>query len=322
MGYLFMQMFWLLLAAALGLLIGRLIWGRRDELEQCLGHCRSLSSQLERIRGELKQCRDREEHARSDAENRAAELQSTQERNSVLHSDLEQARSELKGAREELESIRIAGEATASELERTKGEGDRLRSELEQARSELKGCQDELGNARDVVETAGVELEEARAELKGCLQELESTRKSTEEAAAAQQSAEEERDGLRSELKQARSALEASRKEPAETTPPVQMQTLAGAGTNATAEEEEPAPDDWKPTLLSAPRGEKDDLMRIKGIGPKIEELLNDLGVYHFSQIAAFTQENIAWINSHLKFKGRIERENWIGQAKQLAARQ
>ncbi len=70
---------------------------------------------------------------------------------------------------------------------------------------------------------------------------------------------------------------------------------------------------------LDGPAGEPDDLKRISGIGPRIEQQLNDIGVYHFRQVAAFTQEDVAWINHHLPFQGRLEREDWIGQARILA---
>ncbi|MGH6918742.1 MAG: NADH-quinone oxidoreductase subunit E, partial [Geminicoccaceae bacterium] len=66
--------------------------------------------------------------------------------------------------------------------------------------------------------------------------------------------------------------------------------------------------------------GEPDDLKTISGIGPAIEKILHELGIYHFRQIADFTPDNVAWVNEHLRFKGRIEREDWIGQARKLAA--
>ena len=75
-----------------------------------------------------------------------------------------------------------------------------------------------------------------------------------------------------------------------------------------------------KPDLLDAPEGEADDLKKIGGVGPKLEEKLNTLGIYHFRQIAAFTPEQVAWVDDHLNFKGRIERDDWTGQAKQFEA--
>lgn len=65
-----------------------------------------------------------------------------------------------------------------------------------------------------------------------------------------------------------------------------------------------------------------DDLQRIKGIGPKIAGLLNELGVHRFEQIAAWQATDIEWINGSLKFKGRVEREDWVGQARSLLAGQ
>ncbi len=74
------------------------------------------------------------------------------------------------------------------------------------------------------------------------------------------------------------------------------------------------------PELLDRAEGNlPDDLKMIKGVGPKLETTLNELGIYHYDQIASWTPENIAWVDVNLSFKGRIERENWIGQAKDLA---
>lgn len=74
------------------------------------------------------------------------------------------------------------------------------------------------------------------------------------------------------------------------------------------------------PAFLKGPKnGSADDLKLISGIGPKIETILNDLGIYHFDQIAAWTPDQVRWIDDHLKFSGRIVRENWIAQARSKA---
>ena len=75
-----------------------------------------------------------------------------------------------------------------------------------------------------------------------------------------------------------------------------------------------------RPKPLDAPNGAADDLKKISGVGPKLEERLNGLGIYHYSQIAAFTPENVAWVDGYLSFKGRITRDDWIGQAGMLMA--
>ncbi|HMQ93753.1 MAG TPA: NADH-quinone oxidoreductase subunit NuoE [Amaricoccus sp.] len=77
-----------------------------------------------------------------------------------------------------------------------------------------------------------------------------------------------------------------------------------------------------RPEGLSAPRGgAADDLKKIKGVGPKLEELLHSLGFYHFEQIAGWTREEVAWVDENLEgFKGRVTRDDWVEQARKLAA--
>jgi NADH-quinone oxidoreductase subunit E len=92
---------------------------------------------------------------------------------------------------------------------------------------------------------------------------------------------------------------------------------------SAPAAEAAPVADEAEeaPEVLSAAReGGADDLKLLKGVGPKLEQTLNELGFYHFDQVAAWTPAQVAWVDSRLKFKGRIERDGWIEQAKILAA--
>jgi len=75
-----------------------------------------------------------------------------------------------------------------------------------------------------------------------------------------------------------------------------------------------------RPATLKAPRNnEPDNLKKIKGIGPKIESGLHELGVYHFDQIAGWNKQTTDWVDDHLSFKGRIERDDWVGQARTLS---
>jgi len=64
----------------------------------------------------------------------------------------------------------------------------------------------------------------------------------------------------------------------------------------------------------------KDDVKLIGGVGPAIEKKLAALGITSLTQIAAFTAEEIERVDGELNFKGRIEREDWIGQARDLLA--
>jgi predicted flap endonuclease-1-like 5' DNA nuclease len=84
---------------------------------------------------------------------------------------------------------------------------------------------------------------------------------------------------------------------------------------------EEPEEETAKPTLLKAPlEGGANDLKQIKGVGPKLEVLLHSMGVYHFGQIAGWSAAEVAWMDENLQgFKGRVTRDDWVGQAKALS---
>ncbi|WP_376988084.1 hypothetical protein [Bosea sp. R86505] len=71
--------------------------------------------------------------------------------------------------------------------------------------------------------------------------------------------------------------------------------------------------------LVAAREAGPDDLKLIRGIGRQNEDRLQALGIWHFTQIAAWTPANVEWVGSYLAFPGRIEREDWVGQAKTLA---
>ncbi len=69
-----------------------------------------------------------------------------------------------------------------------------------------------------------------------------------------------------------------------------------------------------------ASAGKVDDISLIGGIGPKMHKILSDLGVATFAQIAAWTDADIEKMEEHIKPKGRIAREEWVDQAKELMA--
>jgi NADH-quinone oxidoreductase subunit E len=73
-----------------------------------------------------------------------------------------------------------------------------------------------------------------------------------------------------------------------------------------------------KPVAIEKP-AISDDLKRISGVGPKLEQVLNGLGIYTYAQIAEWSPQEIAWVDDHLKFGGRIERDEWGKQSAALA---
>ena len=64
---------------------------------------------------------------------------------------------------------------------------------------------------------------------------------------------------------------------------------------------------------------EPDDLKVIKGIGPKLESLLHEIGIRTYEQVAAFPADYISELDNFLSFTGRIERDDWVSQAAELA---
>ena len=111
-----------------------------------------------------------------------------------------------------------------------------------------------------------------------------------------------EKDARIAKLEAAKPAVPVA--EPAVETPvPVAAPVLASRPEAITA--------DVKPATLDAPRdGIADDLKKIKGIGPKLEKMCNTLGFWHYEQIAAWTDEEAAWVDANLEgFKGRVTRD-------------
>jgi predicted flap endonuclease-1-like 5' DNA nuclease len=150
------------------------------------------------------------------------------------------------------------------------------------------------------------ELKKQNKELAHCLQSMENSRKQYEEDARRYrhqyEEAEKQSDTLRMKLGDIESTFIAMRQ--------------AGEQSHGAAND----PGENVPSFgLPEPDGEPDDLTEIVGIGKVFEEMLHDLGVFHFRQIAAFGPSDVARINAELKeFRGRIEHDDWIGQAKEL----
>ncbi len=107
------------------------------------------------------------------------------------------------------------------------------------------------------------------------------------------------------------------------------VMAAVGAGSVSTAAEAAPAPAKKAAKAKAEPKAEApvaeaapaagDDLKQLSGVGPALEKKLLAAGVTTFAQIAAWTEEDVAAMDEKLSFKGRIEREGWIEQAKKLA---
>jgi len=112
--------------------------------------------------------------------------------------------------------------------------------------------------------------------------------------------------------------------EPAPVSEPAPATAPVAQAPKAEAPEVEAVEDAVRPEALSGARnGGADDLKMMKGVGPKLEIMLNELGFYHFDQIAGWSAAEVAWVNDNLTgFKGRVSRDNWVEQARKLASGQ
>ncbi len=101
--------------------------------------------------------------------------------------------------------------------------------------------------------------------------------------------------------------------------PVVPAPVAAAAVADAKVEAVAASPETDAPSMYDTAPVDADDLKVITGVGPALEKTLNEMGVYKYIQVASWTASDIAWVDARLKFKGRIERDNWVQQAKHLA---
>lgn len=104
-------------------------------------------------------------------------------------------------------------------------------------------------------------------------------------------------------------------REAATTAPAVNVAPATGEAADALL------PEDFRqPKAIDKP-AKPSDLKAISGIGPKLEKVLNGLGIWTYAQIAGWSPQEIAWVDDYLSFNGRIGRDDWTAQAAVLAAK-
>ena len=232
--------------------------------------------------------------ARQSLERKVERLQSEQD---SLNTLLASAKAEhdsinkmLASANSRLRNLDAAEQKTI-ELEADKAE---LRHELESVKRDADKLRRKIGELEDI--------KSQNRELTRCLESMENSRKQYESDARRYrdqfEKSEQESETLRMKLGDIESSLS-------------DMQEAHEEARNVTRL---PKPDDAAPA-----NGEGDDLTEIVGIGKVFEAMLHKLGIYYFRQIATFGPSELARVNEELKeFKGRIEHDDWIGQAREL----
>ena len=192
--------------------------------------------------------------------------------------------------------------AEAAEAKRQADEQAAERAAAEEARRKVE--QEEIAEAKRKAET-----DAAEAKRKAEADATEAKRKADAEAAEAKRKSDE--------------AAAAEAKTAAEEAKPAMTDNASAASTPDYDGDgvREGTDEGTRPTGLDGPRdGKADDLKQIKGIGAKMEELCNRLGFWHFDQIAAWSAEEVAWVDANLEgFKGRVTRDTWVEQARVLA---
>jgi len=264
----------------------REITKHRLELEDCIRQVEEDAT--EELLAALKQ---REEVARLEEQQEQAQREAKKEAIEAEEAATEANAQEEVKIKEEAKEAEVAAEVAAREAEALEAEIKAKQAEAEEkTKREAEAQEEEI-------------LSETKAKQEKSLQEAIEEENALQEVEAEQVAAEAK-------------ALEEAKKVEIELEKVVEPADIEIAKDDGVAPDAEPEEEKNGSISFAKPDGEVDDLQKISGIGPKLEEKLHELGIIQFAQIAAFSDKDIIDVDEALSFKGRIERENWIGQAK------
>lgn len=281
--------------------------------------CKDLNDRLSKYQGSLDAAKERikEQHAefakardfyKAQLENALDERTALERKNERAKSEHESLRNLLMSAKSEHESVNKLLESAQSRLENLDALEKNVVSleaenaELRQAATQSKREAESL--KRDVSEMNALKAQ--NRELAHCLKSMETSRKQYESDALRYRSQYEQSERESETLRFKIGDIEKNWAE-------LQRSDKKAQKTNSEQDTSMPA------FGIAEPKGETDNLTDIIGIGKVFERTLHDLGIYYFRQIASFGPAELARVNAELKeFKGRIEHDDWIGQAKEL----
>jgi len=306
----------------------------RTELESAAEKLKSLSKELFATRAERDEYQRisnerqsalttaRQQVATLEAEFRKAgefykgELAKSLDKRKSLDAKLDDALAEheslsnlLQAAQHEKESVNKMLAAAQTRLDNLDAMEQKVIG-LEAENAQLRHDAARMSQEVEVLERDVAELEELKVqnrELAHCLKSMETSRRQYERDAKRYRDRAEQMDKRSETLRMKLDDVEKSFAE------------MAQAHDDALKVVEEHPVGDRANGKDEAPEPEVDDLTKIVGIGKVFEQMLHDLGVYSFRQIASFGPADIARVNMELKeFKGRMEQDDWVGQAKEL----
>ncbi len=342
---------WMLAALAIGISIGWLLrrwFAGGARLKDVQAELEAKSVRYAELSGELGGSKLAVERLNRDLEARAGELTAATDRAGELEASLSSVRGELDAANSTAGDLEASLAATRADLESATARTGELESQLGAVAAEKDAAIASLGSSAAGLESAVAEREARVAELEaragGVQADLEraSAELSAVQAAHADctvaaeantgriaglESALAEREARIEEL-EAIVAAQAARSGAAEAdvmaAESADLEGLAAAeesfGDVAGAAAVAPS---VPPTRFgTAGADHTDDLKVINGIGPKMEELLNSFGIRAWDQLAALSPSEVARVDAALEeFPGRIERDQWVDQARDLVRR-
>jgi len=330
MSYLLMQiLICLLIAGLIGMIIGWLLRGG------CKGVLKDNDTQWEnklldtnnsweqKIQGLLSEHHETTQEADLKIINLREAINKSKDQIAILEQKLKKANSDITLKNDEIKKIQEKADSFEKELQLTKENLEKAKathqSEIKEWQTKLDKTHQEhkqkaqslLGDTQNKIKSLEQQLNDSKeklnisqAKIETLVEELENTRKVYKI--------------MQVELRSARNKLSQKEIEAQQPSTPEAQPLLNNNNFNENEKEEEEEKIS-KPTLLKeAKNGKKDNLTLVKGIGKVLEERLNNLGVFHFEQIASWTKTEQAWIDKYMSFPGRIEREEWVQQAKKL----
>ncbi len=310
----------LVVATMIGAILGSIIRGKRAGQEKAAIGA-SWQEQIDAQRKEHNRLLDQNkglmeqvsqfQASTTDAKNRARELSSALqeafERRDELQREIKDVRNNLEtvlSERDQLQSDMAAQNADGAALRNKDERIEKLSKELEKWKDRLPPLVERFRDRNADAERLESELEKAQQRIR----ELEETRHDFDEEHTRIESVtdpEELTDGLDA-------SNDPAENEDESLSPVATHETDATSFSAGLASADEPPKND-------AEHHSRDNLKRIKGIGPAIEKTLNEMGIFSFQQIADMSEYDIDRVAQRLKgFRSRIYREDWIGQAREL----
>ena len=299
------------------------------ELESVRERLRSIAQDLSAARAERDEFRSRmsrNQEVAVHSQRRVQEIATefAKSRN-FYKSQLGSAIEQRQGLERKITDLKSEQGSLTTLLASAKAEHDSVNRMLNSARSRLETL-DELEQKAISLEADNAELRhtvenvEREAEtLRRDIREMEELKSQNRELAHCLESMENSRKQYESDAVRYREQYEQSEK--VSETLRMKLGDIERNFTELQQEQEEaqeraPIP---KATVEAPANGEGDDLTQIVGIGKVFEAMLHRLGIYYFRQIATFGPADLAKVNAELnEFKGRIEHDDWIGQAREL----